>query len=29
MQAIVLHKIGGPESLKIEEVADPKPKKMR
>lgn len=27
MQAIVLHKIGGPESLKIEEVADPKPKK--
>jgi len=27
MQAIVLHKIGVPESLKIEEVADPKPKK--
>lgn len=27
MQAIVLHKIGGPENLKIENVEDPKPKK--
>ena len=27
MQAILLHKIGGPENLKIENVEDPKPKK--
>ncbi len=27
MQAIVLHKIGGPENLKIENVEDPKPNK--
>ena len=26
MQAIILHKIGSPENLKIENVEDPKPK---